>query len=188
MFVKGKLSVGTGFSSGWQVCPQKTQFFPPLFLSLREAITEEKQLINGHCPFGGGTPPPPSYTPGNAYREVYTMAFSSISHQDLKYAWYLGTSVKCFSTKYNLLVISTHIQKSAQKVRNWSDPPPPPPTGQCPQISCFSSVMASLIHSHISRLSIVYPHLKLKLVRVLPSPWGFQKYSTLQVVSGKNPM
>ena len=24
---------------------------------------------------------------------VYTMAFSSISHQDLKYAWYLGTSV-----------------------------------------------------------------------------------------------
>ena len=50
----------------------------------------------------------PSYTPGNAYREVYTMAFSSISHQDLKYAWYLGTSVKCFSTKYNLLLISTH--------------------------------------------------------------------------------
>ena len=56
---------------------------------------------------GGGDPPPPpspwlyghqrctffspSYTPGNAYREVYTMAFSSISHQDLKYAWYLGT-------------------------------------------------------------------------------------------------
>ena len=47
---------------------------------------------------------------------VYTMAFSSISHQDLKYAWYLGTSVKCFSTKYNMLVISTHIPKSPQKV------------------------------------------------------------------------
>ena len=33
--------------------------------------------------------------------------------------------IKCFSTKYNMLVISTHIPKSPQKVRNWSDPPPP---------------------------------------------------------------
>ena len=57
----------------------------------------------------------PSYTPGNAYREVYTMVFSSINHQVLKYAWYLGTSVKCFSTKYIFLVISTHIQKSPPK-------------------------------------------------------------------------
>ena len=28
---------------------------------------------------------------------------------------------------YNLLVVSTHIQKSPQKVRNWSDPPAPLP-------------------------------------------------------------
>ena len=56
---------------------------------------EEKQLICRHYPYGGGPPPYdsmdtrgvlfflPSYTPGNAYREVYTMAFSSISHRIL---------------------------------------------------------------------------------------------------------
>ena len=65
-------------------CRKKYKFYKVLcsidpiyfyqYFCLREAITEEKQLICGHCPFGGGGPPP------WLYRDQRCTFFSSFIH------------------------------------------------------------------------------------------------------------